>query len=884
MTSEFINKWFSLSDHQKFDFIERSVLIHDSKGNTFPLVLAPFQKEWLSQGPLFTDFRNLSHFTNRIALKCRNVGASYIMIALESVLTGYIYPKVTIPFIAPTEDQTKVLIESCISLITDLRFDVALKGGIKGQTKSEINFLNGSKIKAFSSNPRGMRGTRALTVYCDEMAHLERDQEVYDAVNYFIAGGGQLNILSTPFGKQNLYWRIWSDRKSYTNWHRLDIKAFDGDIDINRSLKEQIASGTIKPIIPWLNIDKVEADRKGDSHNGYRNFMQEMLGIPLEEVSSVISTELLNTVTKDYFVLEGRDPMSNQVFGVGVDYGASNNMTAAVTGVFESGRLVVCNTSQFSGNVDVQINNIVEYTNRFSHDYYFGDATGLGGHAQPLYSKILTPNGWVTMGSIKKGDIICSYKGGKQIVNEVYPQGVKDIYEVVFSDDTVVECTGDHLWESWKTEDGVKSLKPRTTIEIKNIIENTKNRVSTPLPSRIQMKHKDVTIDPYILGALIGDGGMSSHNITFTSPDKFIIEKIRSKLPNDMDIKKHKSNEYGYQIKMKIKSIKGIRYANPNKLKLNLEKLGLMKKIDRTKFIPKCYLYNDINTRLEVLCGLMDTDGYVDSRGHMSYTTVSYRLAEDFLILIRSLGCKGKISKKMGKWTYKGVKKESLQYNIHFNCENKEGMVSLPKKLNRIRNNKQKLGNRIISVKLIKKSLSQCINVTDGLYITDNYKVTHNSFQDVLSARDVKVGMIVGVDYAKKDIATRFGSKMNNKEFMVNRALELFARGKIIVPHNFRELRLQILGVKKYVYDNHIKYSGKDSLTKNDDLAMAFFQLVLAYDYHYGIGDLESVSSSNADWFNRESKPKFKKAQYFEGGSVKGLEIPRSNGGFGKFG
>jgi len=531
-----IDKWFSMSDSQRLAFIERSVVIHDSKGNTFPLSLASFQKDWLLAGPLFSDFRYLKTFRNRITLKCRNVGASYIMIALESVLTAWLYPKITIPFVAPSEDQTKNLISSCMSLIGDVRFDLELKGGIKNQTKGEINFLNGSKIKAFSSNPKSLRGTRALCVYIDELSSVEHDQAIYDAVNYFLTEGGQLNVLSTPWGKQNLYWRIWSDRKGYADWDRFDIKPFSGDLDINRSISEQLASGKIKLLIPWLNVTKVENDRKADSHNNYRNFMQEMLGIPLEEVSSVISTDLLNTVTKSEYNIEYRVDDS-QVFSAGVDYGASNNMTAAVTGVFEDGRLVVCNTSQFSGNVDIQIDSLVEYTNRYKHDYYFGDSTGLGGVA----------------------------------------------------------------------------------------------------------------------------------------------------------------------------------------------------------------------------------------------------------------------------------------------------------------------------------------------------------FQDVLGSRDTKVGMIVGVDYSKKDIASNFGSNMNNKEYMVNRALELFARGKIIVPDNFRELRLQILGVKKYVYEKHIKYSGKDSLTKNDDLAMAFFQLVLSFDYHFGLGDIETVSASKSDWFNRDSKPKMVKAIYHEGSSSKTVLVDRGKRGRGVF-
>ena len=535
--------WFNrLDSTQKIDFIQKAVNISDSKGNTFPLVLADFQAEWLKKGPLFSDFRLLTKFQNRIALKCRNVGASYIMVSLEAVLTAWLYDKVTIPFIASTEDQTKTLITSCINLITELAFDVGLKGGIKNQSKSEITFLNGSRIKSFSSNPSGMRGTRAMNVYLDEFAHVTDDQGVYDAVNYFIQEGGQLSVMSTPYGKQNLYWRIWSDRLGYPpeNWYRIDIKPFKGDFDINKSLKKQHSEGRIELLIPWLNLDKTDADRMADAHNGYANFMQEMLGIPLEEVTSVISTALLDTVTRDEFFVDSRIDDDQRTFVMGVDYAATNNMTAAVTALFEKDRLVVCGTKQFSGNVDVQIDEIVSYTNLYSPSYYYGDATGLGG----------------------------------------------------------------------------------------------------------------------------------------------------------------------------------------------------------------------------------------------------------------------------------------------------------------------------------------------------------KSFQDILGAKANNIGMIVGVDYTKKDIAQRYGSNMNNKEFMINRCLELFARGKIIVPNCFRELRLQILGVRKYVYENHVKYSGKDSLTKNDDLAMAFFQLVLSYDMHFGMSDLERVDSGNVDWFNRDSKPKTKKAQYFEGGSVNNKLVDGNvrRGGFSQFG
>lgn len=68
------------------------------------------------------------------------------------------------------------------------------------------------------------------------------------------------------------------------------------------------------------------------------------------------------------------------------------------------------------------------------------------GKAQPLYSKILTPNGWDVMGNIKAGSYVIGADGKPCKVLEVFPQGKKDIYRVWFGDGTHADCSGDHLW------------------------------------------------------------------------------------------------------------------------------------------------------------------------------------------------------------------------------------------------------------------------------------------------------------------------------------------------------------------------------------------------------------------------------------------------------
>ena len=75
------------------------------------------------------------------------------------------------------------------------------------------------------------------------------------------------------------------------------------------------------------------------------------------------------------------------------------------------------------------------------------------GKAQPLYSKVLTPHGFVNMGDIHIGDIVISGEGRSSTVIGVYPQGIKKIYEITFDDGSKVRCSDEHLWKVQTRDD-----------------------------------------------------------------------------------------------------------------------------------------------------------------------------------------------------------------------------------------------------------------------------------------------------------------------------------------------------------------------------------------------------------------------------------------------
>lgn len=76
-----------------------------------------------------------------------------------------------------------------------------------------------------------------------------------------------------------------------------------------------------------------------------------------------------------------------------------------------------------------------------------GDDMGLG-KASPLHSKVLTPTGWATMGDMKVGTEVLNPEGGVATVIRVYPQGVRPVYRLTFSDGTTCEADEGHVWKA----------------------------------------------------------------------------------------------------------------------------------------------------------------------------------------------------------------------------------------------------------------------------------------------------------------------------------------------------------------------------------------------------------------------------------------------------
>lgn len=373
--------------------------------------------------------------------------------------------------------------------------------------------------------------------------------------------------------------------------------------------------------------------------------------------------------------------------------------------------------------------------------------------AQPLDSDILTPSGWVKMKDLKIGHQVFSVDGNPTTVLGVFPQGKKEIFKITFSDGTSTECSGDHLWVTQTNEERYarervsgkraegerrkchKEGSVKTTLEILEtlFVKNTKRpNHYIPITKPINFIEKPVELHPYVLGALLGDGGFSSNRISFTSADQEIIDKIKNLLPENINLNKTPSSKYDYCV-----TDSQCSWKKENRIKKILKENGLMFKKSKEKFIPDSYKFNSVKNRLELLKGLMDTDG-TTSEFYSSFTTVSEQLAKDIIFIVQSLGGTASFCKFPTYYIKNDEKiKCSDAYRISVKLPPEFNPFHLSRKADKLKISEKYFPRRsICNIEKIEEKDCQCIYVEDEshTYLTNDCIVTHNTFLSVYCA------------------------------------------------------------------------------------------------------------------------------------------------------
>jgi len=440
-----------------------------------------------------------------------------------------------------------------------------------------------------------------------------------------------------------------------------------------------------------------------------------------------------------------------------------------------------------------------------------GDEVGLG-KAQPLTAKVLTLTGWRAMGDLAVGDEIVDPDGGTAQVEAIYPQGERDVFRVATADGATTECCDDHLWLLYTTNDrqrGTSRVLPLR--EFREDLQrragpNLVNKYFVPVMQPAQFTASaQLPLHPYLLGALIGDGCMSAvkGGLTFTQIEPEVLSRVEACLPSGVKLKRCAEGAITWRLQREATS--GL---NPAMEALRM--LGIYGCLSPEKWIPPMYLHADVEARIELLRGLMDTDGDCTLDGTTVFSTSSARLLADVVELVGSLGgYASTYTKSRPTYVHKGETRVGLpahraHIRVPFNP------FSLKRKADRW--HPPYMARAITKVERVGRALVQCIKVSSKrqLYVTDGFMVTHNTASAIGLLADPKAlpALVVTLTHLPKQWEAeiqRFAPALQTHVLKGGRPYDLTAgpRGKKVPPPdviitNYHKLRgwADVLGAK----------------------------------------------------------------------------------------
>lgn len=371
------------------------------------------------------------------------------------------------------------------------------------------------------------------------------------------------------------------------------------------------------------------------------------------------------------------------------------------------------------------------------------------GRAQPVFTKVLTPNGFRAIGELRVGDFVIGSDGRPTEVLGVYPQGFKEIYRVHTQDNCSTLASGDHLWSVYTRSDR-SSGKPPRVLQTKEMIGNLRaahyHRYELPLLSApVQFPARRVPLDPYALGLLLGDGCLvCTTTPSFATTDPELAEALGQLIPG---IAVRRKTDVDYILNRVTRPGEVITVENP--VTGALRQLGLAGTRSNTKFIPADYLFNSPDVRLSVLQGLLDSDGGpVTQQGRtcrVQFVTVSDRLRDDMVFLVRSLGgvvywrARPAEGRKPGLARSRDVHHRSDSYVLDIRLS--PGVVPFRLARKAAKYDATGGGRPMRFIDRIEPAGTEeavCIEVAaaDSLYVTEDFLLTHNTLNDAFIVLD----------------------------------------------------------------------------------------------------------------------------------------------------
>lgn len=330
----------------------------------------------------------------------------------------------------------------------------------------------------------------------------------------------------------------------------------------------------------------------------------------------------------------------------------------------------------------------------------------------------------INWGDLKKGDYVFGSDGKPTEIIQTHEQGVNPIYRITFDDGSSTLCGLEHLWNVRGRQQRRNGIKDFITVSTREILGRGVLRSNgiakakqweIPIQGAVQFAYSEV-FDPYTVGVWIGDGCSVSGRITSTREELWPKMGIR---PNK-DTPRYRKDR--------------VMAATPPGLLLSLKSNNMIPVTCDTKFIADCYKYNSEPVRRDLVGGMLDSDGEVNSCGSIGYSSTSKQLVEDLIWMVRSLGGKAMMQPTVKKAGYRkdGVYHECKDcYRCTINFGGKWNPFTHTDKKAAFKSDIQHryLCRWIESIEYSHDEEAMCITVEaeDGLYLTNDFIVTHNS-------------------------------------------------------------------------------------------------------------------------------------------------------------
>lgn len=336
--------------------------------------------------------------------------------------------------------------------------------------------------------------------------------------------------------------------------------------------------------------------------------------------------------------------------------------------------------------------------------------------ALALDTPIATPSGWSTMGELKVGDYVFDENGQPTRVtakSSIWKD--RPVHRVLTKDGEEIVADEDHEWP-------VRLCRKhkRTSLRTTKWLSDRDRRITDSRRAMIQIAGPlnlptvALPIDPYVLGAWLGDGTSSCGNIT--TADQFIVDEM---VKREGCVKRHgKTGNAASTYHVGPNMFDGARPRETLHHRLRL--LGVLK----NKHIPQQYMFASHAQRLALLQGLMDTDGTVSKAGQALFCNTNETLIYQVRDLVFSLGVKASISESIAKVNGKECGP------VYFVSFYKADACLMPRKRVLCKDGK-KYNNRYIRVEPCGTADTVCIEVDtpSHLFLAGRSLLpTHNSF------------------------------------------------------------------------------------------------------------------------------------------------------------